>query len=105
MSTKLIALPMGKATGLPAYRQGADKAVDLLDEIREQARGENTVSPYWLANALDGLSPDARRGFLVVVACYLAAASAVADDIAVCRKVGELMAAMDADTDNNGGAA
>jgi len=44
-----------------------------------------------LADALDGLPPDSRRGFLVVVACYAAAAGAVADDFAVRRKVSALI--------------
>lgn len=101
MSTKLIALPVGKATGLPAYRYGADMAVDALERVRAQARAGEPVSPYWLADALNGLPPDSRRGFLVVVACYLAAAGAVADDHATCRKVAALMAAQD----DEGGAA
>jgi len=87
MNKTPIALPAGKATGLPAYRQGAELAVDALDRIRAQAQAGDAVEPYWLTDALDGLPPDRRRGFLVVVACYAAAAGAVADDFAVRRKV------------------
>ena len=91
MNKTLIALPAGKATGLSAYRQGAAQAVEVLDRIRTQARAGEVVAPHWLADALDGLPPDSRRGFLVVVACYAAAASAVADDFAVRRKVSALI--------------
>lgn len=91
MNKTPIALRAGKATGLPAYRQGAELAVDALDRIRAQAQAGDNLEPYWLADALDGLPPDSRRGFLVVVACYLAAASAVSDDFAVRRKVSALI--------------
>jgi hypothetical protein len=90
MNKTLIALPAGKATGLSAYRQGAAQAVEVLDRIRAQARAGEAVAPHWLADALDSLPPDSRRGFLVVVACY-AAAGAVADDFAVRRKVSALI--------------
>jgi len=90
MNKTLIALPAGKATGLPAYRQGAALAVEVLDSIRAQTRAGEAVAPYWLADALDGLPPDSRRGFLVV-ACYAAVAGAVADDFAVRRKVSGLI--------------
>lgn len=101
MHKNLIALPLGKATGLPAYRYGAGKAIEILDNVRTEARAGKAVSPYWLTEALNGLPPESRRGFLVVTACYLAAASAVADDIATQRKVNALMAALD----NKGGIA
>ena len=90
MNKTLIALPAGKATGLSAYRLGAAQAVEVLDRIRAQARAGEAVAPHWLADALDDLPPDSGRGFLVV-ACYAAAAGAVADDFAVRRKVSALM--------------
>lgn len=104
MDKKLIALPAGKATGLPAYRQGAAMAVEVLDRIRAQARAGEAVTPYWLADALNGLPPDSRRGFLVVVACYAAAAGAVADDVAVRDKISTIIELM-TDIDPKGGAA
>jgi len=72
MDKKLIALPAGKATGLPAYRCGAALAVEVLDRIRAQARTGEAVTPYWLA-----------------------------DDVAVCHKLSQLMAQID----QQGGAA
>ncbi len=92
MNKTPIALPAGKATGLPTYRRGAELAVDVLDRIRAQAQAGDDVEPYWLADALDGLPPDSRRGFLVVVACYVTAAVAVADDTAMCHKLSQLRA-------------
>jgi len=91
MNKTLIALPAGKATGLSAYRQGAAQAVEQRQPVGVLAVGHVDELPHWLADALDDLPPDSRRGFLVVVACYAAAAGAVADDFAVRRKVSALI--------------
>lgn len=99
MNNNVIALP-GKATGLPAYRHGADLAVMALEEMRRLAACGQCM-PGYLGECLGRLPPDGRRGFLVVLACYVSAALVTAPDEAMKRKIGEFMAALD----DEGGAA
>ena len=90
MNNKRIAPTAGKAPGLPAYHYGAEVAVDTLGRVQTQARAGDAVTPFWLADALNGLAPESRRSCLVA-GSDLVATRAVANDFARHRRASVLM--------------